>query len=92
MARSGKGVRATQNLVTAASARSKKAAKNGIADSYTFRQVMLGLMGDLIDGKVHPTVSNAVCAAGRNVLQSVDMEYKLALKPGPAPKRFALTA
>lgn len=92
MARTRKAAGGLQKIDTAKGARSVRAVKGGIPDSSAFRGVMTAIMCDLVENKIHPVVSNAVCVAGRNVLKAVEMEHRFALKPGPAPKRFALTS
>ncbi len=60
-------------------ARSLVVARRGIATASDFKQAMVGLMFDVLDRRVTPEMSNAVCYAGKNMLKVVELEQKFAV-------------
>lgn len=56
--------------------RSLTIAQRGIRTSHDFAGFMSGLMSDLIEGNVTPSIGNAACNAGGKLLKVVEMQYK----------------
>jgi hypothetical protein len=46
---------------------------------------MSSLMGDLIEGRITPSIGNAVCNAGGKLLKVVEMQHKYGTKAPSAP-------
>lgn len=45
-------------------------------------RLSVGLMGDIISGRVTPAVGNATCNAGGKLLKVVEMQYKFGTQDG----------
>jgi len=70
-----------QESIVRGPAASVKLARHGIASSEDFRNLMVGMMTDVIQGNISPDVVNAACNAGRGLLRMVEIEYR-ATSPG----------
>lgn len=80
MAKASKAVIKNGKARTATSAKSNaqsvQLAKRGVSSSEDFRNLMVGMMTDVIQGNINPDVVNAACNAGRGLLRMIEMEYK----------------
>jgi hypothetical protein len=56
--------------------RSVVIARKGIRNSRDFANMMSGLLSDIVEGKIAPSVANAACNAGSKLLKVSEMEYK----------------
>lgn len=56
--------------------RSLAISEAGINTGTQFASLMSALMGDIIAGRVTPSVGNAACNAGGKLLKIVEMQYK----------------
>lgn len=56
--------------------RSLEIASNGVNTGGQFAMLMSTLMSDLIDGRITPSVGNAVCNAGGKLLKVVEMQQR----------------
>lgn len=62
--------------------RSLKISEAGIHTGTQFASLMSSLMGDIISGRVTPSVGNAACNAGGKLLKIVEMQYKFGTQSG----------
>lgn len=56
--------------------RSMAIASEGVKSGGQFAMLMSALMSDLIDGRITPSVGNAVCNAGGKLLKVVEMQQR----------------
>jgi hypothetical protein len=56
--------------------RSLDIAARGVSTGGQFAALMSALMSDLIDGRLTPSVGNAVCNAGGKLLKVVEMQQR----------------
>jgi hypothetical protein len=56
--------------------RSLAIASSGVNTGGQFAMLMSTLMSDLIDGRITPSVGNAVCNAGGKLLKVVEMQQR----------------
>jgi hypothetical protein len=56
--------------------RSLDIASRGVSTGGQFAGLMSALMSDLIDGRITPSVGNAVCNAGGKLLKVVEMQQR----------------
>jgi len=71
--------------------RSLKFATNGIKTDHDFANLMAGLMSDLIEGRISPSVGNATCNAGGKLLKVVEMRYRYGVAGPGNLKTLTLT-
>ena len=55
--------------------------QKGIKTGQDFANTMSAMMTDLLEGRISPSVGNAVCNAGGKLLKVVEMQYKYASPP-----------
>lgn len=68
-------------------------ASQGVTTGGQFALVMSLLMSDLIDGRITPSVGNAVCNAGGKLLKVVEMQQRWGTQKGEGgPRDLKLTA
>jgi hypothetical protein len=78
---------------TAGIPRSLGIASQGVNTGGQFAALMSMLMSDLIDGRITPSVGNAVCNAGGKLLKVVEMQQRWGTaKADGGPRDLALTA
>lgn len=53
-------------------------AARGVQTGSDFAELMSGLMSDVIEGRVTPSIANATCNAGGKLLKVVEMQMKYA--------------
>lgn len=63
----------------------------GIHTSKDFALGMSGLMSDLIDGRITPSVGNATCNAGGKLLKVIELQHKYGTKRGEDRTELFLT-
>lgn len=72
--------------------RSLAIASNGVNTGGQFTMLMASLMSDLIEGRITPSVGNAVCNAGGKLLKVVEMQQRWGTqKVEGGPRDLALT-
>ena len=83
----------TDSVATGANrtARSLVVAQVGVSTSIQFKDLMSGLMSDLLTGAVQPQTANAVCNAGGKLLKIVEMEHKYGVRRAEAAPMLQLT-
>lgn len=59
-----------------AKSKSLAIAAKGITTGQDYANFMSALMSDIISGKVAPTIGNAACKAGSNLLKVVEMQMR----------------
>jgi hypothetical protein len=69
-------IRNKKSSEIAATPRSLAIFAGGIRTDKDFASGMSALMGDLIEGTITPAVGNAVCKAGTNLLNVIQLKYK----------------
>ena len=62
-------------------------AQKGIKTGRQFANMMSALMSDIIEGRVTPSVGNAVCNAGGKLLKVVEMEHRYGTEDPGKPER-----
>lgn len=62
--------------------RSLAISESGIKTGAQFANLMSAMMGDIISGRVTPSVGNAACNAGGKLLKVVEMQYKYGTQDG----------
>ncbi len=67
--------------------RSLSISERGIKTGGEFGAFMSALMGDIISGRVTPSVGNAACNAGGKMLKIVEMQYKYGTQSGDQGSR-----
>lgn len=72
-------------------AASVQLARRGVSSSEDFRNLMVGMMTDVIQGKITPNVVNAACNAGRGLLKMVEMEYRASMPRGGGGKTLPIS-
>lgn len=73
--------------------RSLDIAAHGVNTGGQFAMLMSALMSDLIDGRITPSVGNAVCNAGGKLLKVVEMQQRWGTqKTEGGPRDLTLTA
>lgn len=73
--------------------RSMDIASRGVNTGGQFAMLMSALMSDLIDGRITPSVGNAVCNAGGKLLKVVEMQQRWGTqKTEGGPRDLTLTA
>src|SRR6185436_20950365 len=73
--------------------RSLAIASGGVNTGGQFAALMSMLMSDLIDGRITPSVGNAVCNAGGKLLKVVEMQQRWGTqRTEGGPRDLALTA
>ena len=60
----------------AARGRTSAIAKRGIRTGQEFANLMSALIYDLVEERMEPKVSNAICRVSSNMLRMVELEYK----------------
>lgn len=68
--------------------RSLAISERGIKTGSQFANLMAAMMGDIISGRVTPSVGNAACNAGGKLLKIVEMQYKYGTKSGNQGNRL----
>jgi hypothetical protein len=72
--------------------RSLEIAAHGVNTGGQFASLMSALMSDLIDGRLTPSVGNAVCNAGGKLLKVVEMQQRWGTQTAEGgPKDLRLT-
>lgn len=71
--------------------RSLEIAASGVNTGGQFASLMSALMSDLIDGRLTPSVGNAVCNAGGKLLKVVEMQQRWGTATDGGPKDLRLT-
>lgn len=72
--------------------RSMDIASRGVNTGGQFAQLMSSLMSDLIEGRITPSVGNAVCNAGGKLLKVVEMQQRWGTQQTDGgPRDLALT-
>lgn len=72
--------------------RSLEIASQGVNTGGQFATLMSMLMSDLIDGRITPSVGNAVCNAGGKLLKVVEMQQRWGTqKTEGGPRDLTLT-
>jgi hypothetical protein len=72
--------------------RSMAIASGGVNTGGQFATLMSMLMSDLIDGRITPSVGNAVCNAGGKLLKVVEMQQRWGTqRTEGGPRDLALT-
>lgn len=66
-------------------------AARGIETSADFRDLMVGLMTDVIQEKISPDVVNAACSASRSLLRMVELEYRASVPGATKNKTLPLS-
>lgn len=67
--------------------RSLAISERGIRTGSDFAGFVSALMGDIISGRVTPSVGNAACNAGGKLLKIVEMQYKYGTQSGDQGQR-----
>ena len=67
--------------------RSLAISERGIHTGEDFANLMSCLMGDIISGRVTPSIGNATCNAGGKLLKIVEMQYKYGTQGGSQGNR-----
>jgi hypothetical protein len=81
-----------KSIETTDKPRSLVLAQKGVKTGHDFANLMSGLMSDLIEGKITPSVGNAACNAGGKLLKVVEMQYKYGTDgPGTSQKTLVLS-
>ena len=62
--------------------RSLRISERGIRTGADFANLMSCLMGDILSGRVTPSVGNAACNAGGKLLKVVEMQYRYGTQSG----------
>lgn len=65
-------------VATQRAAQSLTIARAGVRTGEEFAELMSALMGDILEGDVHPTTAAAVVNAGRQLLRVVEMQHRYA--------------
>lgn len=72
--------------------RSMSIASGGVNTGGQFATLMSALMSDLIEGRITPSVGNAVCNAGGKLLKVVEMQQRWGTqKSEGGPRDLSLT-
>lgn len=83
------------SAVQPATPRSLEIAASGVNTGGHFAALMSALMSDLIDGRVTPSIGNAVCNAGGKLLKVVEMQQRWGtqqVEGGPKDLRLTVGA
>src|SRR5690349_19062646 len=72
-------------------ARSLAIANKGVQSGEDFAKLMSNVMSDLIEGRITPSVGNAVCNAGGKLLRIVELQMKYGTPNGNSKPRRVLT-
>ena|SRR2546430_12829856 len=67
--------------------RSLGISENGVKTGSDFARLMSALMGDILSGRVTPSVGNAACNAGGKLLKVVEMQHKFGNQSGGGNNR-----
>lgn len=67
--------------------RSLTISEGGVRTGADFANLMSALMGDIIAGRVTPSVGNAACNAGGKLLKVVEMQYRYGTQSGSQNER-----
>jgi hypothetical protein len=68
--------------------RSLAVAESGIRTGSEFASLMSAMMGDILSGRITPSVGNAACNAGGKLLKIVEMQYKYGTQSGSQGDRI----
>jgi len=66
--------------------------ERGIRTGSDFASFMSALMGDILSGRVTPSVGNAACNAGGKMLKVVEMQYRYGTQGGNQGERVLTLA